>query len=142
MKTEYLNRTATFTAKNLHKLFEEAGEEVVLRPDADLVDILTLAAASKLMLEAVTQEAFGGDRSAVVTLRGEDYAVKAKAALDRVAACAMATQTDRKEEGESLARVFHVIGACAYLSALVEDKLFGSDHVEEHEAVSKEETDG
>ena len=110
----------------------------------NIVDIIVLAAASKLMLEAVTQEAFGGDKSEVVTLRGEDYAVKAKAALDRVAACAMETQTVRKEESESLARVFHVIGACAYLSALVEDKLFGSDHVEEHEAEGKEkeETDG
>lgn len=141
MKNEYLSRTVTSTAKNIDKLFEEAGTELVARSDVDLVDTITLATASRLMHEAVGHEVFGGTTQESVTLRGEDFSVKATIALDRIASCAMSAHTDRNE-GDSVARVFNVVGACAYLKAMVEDKLFGSDHVEEHEAVEneKEET--
>ena len=142
MRNEYLSRTATFTAENIDKLFYEVGEEVVSRPDADITDTLALAAASRLMAEAVAHEVFGETTQKSVTLRGEDFAVRVKVATDRVGALAMKAHVDRKEDGEGLDRVMRVIGACSFLAALVEEKLFGSDHVEEHKSVNneKEET--
>lgn len=139
MKNEYLCRTATFTAKNLDKLFEEMGEELVGRPDCDLMDVLTIATASRLMVEALTNELSAGSKDAPVTLRGEDFAVKAIAAVSRIGRVSMLAHTAREGEDASVSRVFEVIGACAYLTSMVTDKLYDSDHVEEHEATKKEE---
>lgn len=141
MKNEYLSRTATFTAKNIDKLFEEAGTELVARSDVDLVDTITLATASRLMHEAVSHEVFGETTQRSATLRGEDFSVRATIALDRIASIAMASHTDRDDDVDSVARVFNVVGACTYLKAMVEDKLFGSDHVEEHKSVNSEKED-
>lgn len=143
MKNEYLCRTATFTAKNLDKLFEEIGEELVGRPDCDLRDVLTIATASRLMVEGLTIELSAGSKDTPVTLRGEDFAVKAIAAVSRVGRVSMLAHTDREDEDASVSRVFEIVGACAYLTSLAADKLYDSDHIEEHKAVKneKEETD-
>ena len=142
MKNEYLCRTATFTTKNIEKLFEEAGEELVGRPECDIVDVLTIAAASRFMRDAISVELSTGGENTAVSMRGEDFAVKTDLALARIGRASMYSHTERVdgEEDATLTRVFAVLGACVCLGGMVEEKLYGSDHVEEHEAIKKEES--
>ena len=130
MKNEYLNRTATFTATNLDNLITEVGDETVGRPDCDVVDVFVLATASRILAEALAADVCSNNDEAI-TLRGEDFAAKAGAALRRLKNAAMHSHTHMKEGGDSMGRVFNVLGASVYMLLGVEDKLYDSDHVKE-----------
>ena len=142
MKKEYMNRTATIGPKNIHNLLKEVGESLVARDDVDLLETIGIGLTSNLVNARLTKELFG-DSEEAITLRGEDFAAKEMAIFRAIWGCVDDVVEDLKDDGVSsnvIGNTFRMMGTAAALLLGVEDKLFDSDHVEEHEAVKKEET--
>lgn len=142
MKNEYLNRTATIGPKNIHRLLTEVGEAIVDRDDVDLLETIGIGLTTNLVDAHLTNELFG-DSEEAITLRGEDFAAKEMAIFRAIWSCVDAVAEKHKDDETSsnvIGNTFRMMGTAAALLLGVEDKLFDSDHVEEHEAVKKEET--
>ena len=138
MKNEYLNRAATFTAKNIHNLLKEVGESLVTRDDVDIVETIGIGLSSNLINVCMVDDLFAGNTDEAITLRGEDFAAKEMAILRSVWAQVDAVTTDLENDGDAdvIGNTFRMMGTIATLLLGLEDKLFDSDHVEEHKAVN------
>ena len=139
MKNEYLTRTATIVPENVEKLVAEVGSDLVARDDVDLRDTLGIGIVGVTVKGALVEEIFGESTEAV-TISGAEFAAKAAAAARHLFGNAMEANDALPPEGRNINHVFNLMGTVSVLLLGVEDKLFDSDHVEEHEAVKKEET--
>lgn len=139
MKTEYLNRAVTISRDSLHELMLSMAKEKVGTADSleGMMQSASYAATLTLVEDALSAELFPDDRA--ITIRGEDYAVKAHTAL-RGLVVTICDFKGRHDFTMGLAET--VLGEQLTAFFEVEDKLFGSDHVEEHEAVKNEKEDG
>lgn len=138
MKTEYLNRAVTISRDSLHELGLSMAKEKIGAADSleGVAESIRFAAAMAIGEDALSAELFTDDNA--TTIRGEDYAVKAYTALRNAAAGA----DDFAEKHDSDAVVSAaVLGELTTVFFEVEDKLFGSDHVEEHESAKEESKD-
>ena len=137
MKNEYLSRSVTINRKSLETLVKEVGEALVPKEDVGIKETMLLAVASGSITCFLREDLFGGSDEAI-TVRGEDFAAKELAALRKLRGYA---DEAGAVAGNGAAK-YLLSGLALYVVTELEDKLFGSDHVEEHEAVEneKEET--
>lgn len=131
MKSEYLNRSVTINHKSLETLVEEVGKDLVEEGDVGIKETMILAVASGSITCFLREDLFGESDEAI-TVRGEDFAAKELAALRKLSDCA--DEADALTPGKDVTK-YVLAGLALYVVARLEDKLFGSDHVEEHEAV-------
>ena len=138
MKNEYLTREATISAESLTNLLTEIGTEMVDRDCVDLRETVGIGLTAVLVRHALTHELFGDapDETGAVTVSGADFAAKEMSVLRDVWHLA----SEAVQEGHQFGASLRLGGTVAALLLSVEDKLFDSDHVEEHEPVKKEET--
>ena len=139
MKKEYMNRTATIGPKNVEKLVAEVGSDLVARDEVDLHDTLSIGIVGLAVKGALVREIFGESTEAV-TISGAEFAAKAATAACHLFSSAMEANDALPPEGRDINHVFRLMGIVSVLLLGVGAKLFDSDHVEEHEAVKKEET--
>lgn len=139
MKNEYLTRTATIVPENVEKLVTEVGGDLVERDEVGLHDTLAIGIAGLTVKGALGREIFGESTEAV-TISGAEFAAKAATAARNLFGSAMEADDALPPEGRDINNVFRLMGTISVLLLGVADKLFDSDHVEEHEAVKKEET--
>lgn len=140
MKTEYLNRTVTINRDSLEQAVNDLGLELVHALNAGITDTILGALATKLTRRKIVRILFG-DRDEAVTIRGEDFAAKEMEVLRELYDGGVLS-AEAQDAGHD--PVYNLCGRTVELLLHLEDKLFGSDHVEEHEAEGKEkeETDG
>jgi hypothetical protein len=142
MKNEYLTRTATIAPENIRHLLKEVGEALMSRDDVALIETIGIGLTTRIVYAHLTRALFG-DSEEAITLRGEDFAAKEMAIFRALWSCVDDVAEELKDDEPSsnvIGNTFRMIGTAAALLLGVEDKLFDSDHVEEHEAVKKEET--
>lgn len=139
MKDEYLHRAATIGPKNIHRLLAEAGEAIVGRDGVDLLETIGIGLTANLVNAHLTNELFG-DSEEAITLHGEDFAAK-EMAIFRAIWSRVDDVAEKHKNDETYSSVigntFRMMGTAAALLLGVEDKLFDSDHVEEHEEAKK-----
>lgn len=140
MKKEYMNRTATIGPKNIHNLLKEVGESLVSRDDVDLIETIGIGITTNLVHAHLTKELFGGSEEAI-TLSGENFAAKEMSVFRAIWGCVDDAVEDIKDDEDSsnvIGNTFRMMGTAAALLLGIEDKLFDSDHVEEHKAVKSD----
>lgn len=140
MKNEYLTRTATIVPENVEKLVVEVGGDLVTRDEVGLRDTLAIGIVGVTVKGALVREIFG-ETTEAVTISGAEFAAKAATAARNLFGSALEASETRPKEVRSINDVFRLMGTVSVLLLGIEDKLFDSDHVEEHKAVKKEETD-
>ena len=137
MKNEYLSRTVTLNRKSLERAVNDTGVDLAMGRDGDLIEVTLAALATKITRSKLCRAMFG-DSDEPVTILGSDFASKELEALREVYEDGATTA---KKMEANCAPVFDLCGRAVELLLHLEDKLFGSDHVEEHESVKNEKED-